>query len=123
MFILNGTTDGGIPGNAKREVTVNEPPKPGRCTAKPTIGQPCDPRFTLSCTGFTDKETPLQYEFFYAKAEGSKNETLGGGFEAERGRVAFPSGDIMLYAKISDSLGASKMFEFERSVKVIHGWR
>ena len=118
-----GNIKGGVDGKAKREVTINEPPKDGKCTAKPLKGEPCDPSFTLSCTGFTDDDKPLQYEFFYSKGEGSKNETLGSGSEPSRSRVTFPSGNLTLYAKISDSLGASKMFPFESLVQVIHGCR
>ena len=128
VFILIGETTGGMPGEAKREVTVNKPPdrgaqKYGQCTAEPLEGEPCNPIFTLSCEKFEDDDQPLQYEFFYSKGKGSKKETLGGGFEAKRSQVAFPSGIITLYAKISDSLGASEMFEFKDSVKVIHRWR
>lgn len=129
VFILTGKTAGGTPGNAKREVTANNPPDPGQCTAEPRNGKPCEAIFTLTCSGFTDPDKPLQYEFFYSKDEESKNETLGSGFEAKRSRVAFPSGlekneyRLTLYAKVSDSLGASKMFKFESQIKVIHRWR
>lgn len=131
-FTLFGNIPGGIKGNAKREVTINEPPKRGKhglCTAKPTEGKPLEPMFTLSCKGFEDEEEPLQYEFFYSKGEGSKNETLGSSLEDSRERVTFPSGlkengyTLTLYAKISDSLGASEMFKFNSAIKVIHGWR
>lgn len=132
-FTLIGWIHGGKEGNAKREVAVNEPPKKraeqGKCTAKPLKGKPLEPEFTLSCTGFKDVDEPLQYEFFYSKGEGSKNETLGSGIEDSRSRVTFPSGvkkngyNLKLYAKISDSLGASEMFEFESPIKVIQGWR
>ena len=120
---MTGSIKGGEEGEAKLEVTINEPPKDGTCTAKPRKGVPCDPMFTLTCTGFTDDEEPLQYEFFYSKGKGSKNETLGSGLEPSRSRVTFPSGNLMLYAKISDSLGASKMFPFEYAIQVIHGCR
>lgn len=132
-FTLIGWVHGGEKGEAKREVTVNEPPKKhatqGKCTAKPLEGKPLEPDFTLSCTEFKDDDEPLQYEFFYSKGEGSKNETLGSGLENSRSRVRFPSGvqkngyNLTLYAKISDSLGASEMFQFDSPIKVIQGWR
>jgi len=128
-FTLIGWIDGGIDGNASREVTINEPPNVGSCTASPRKGVSLDPSFTLSCTKFTDTETPLHYEFFYSKGEEYKNETLGSGEEDSRSRITFPSGlkriryELSLYAKVSDSLGASRMVEFNSSIEVIHGWR
>ena len=94
-FILRGWIHGGIEGEAKREVTINEPPKRGEtglCIAEPPEDKPLEPIFTLSCKEFEDEETPLQYEFFYSKGERSKNETLGSSLEASRERVTFPSG-------------------------------
>ena len=129
VFILTGKVANGEEGNAKREVTVNEPPDGGQCFAEPLEGKPCEAIFTLTCSGFTDPEKPLKYEFFYSKEEESRNETLGSGFEAKRSRVAFPSGlekngyKLTLYAKVSDSLGASAMFKFKSRIKVIHSWR
>ena len=124
-FTLIGWIAGGNPGNSKRKITINKPPENGRCTATPAEGIALDTEFTLNCKDFTDDERPLQYEFFYLKEKGSKTETsLGSGLEAKRDRVIFPSGvekheyNLTLYAKISDSLGASKMFEFESQIKV-----
>lgn len=123
-FTLIGWIDGGIKGNSKRKIIMNESPKNGKCIVKPTEGKPLEPKFTLNCSGFKDDETPLQYEFFYSKGEGHRNETLGSGPEASRERVTFPSGlqekeyMLKLYAKISDRLGASRMVEFESPVKV-----
>jgi len=121
-FTLIGWIDGGIEGNASREVIINDRPKVGFCKAEPRKGEPLDPKFTLSCTKFTDTETPLQYEFFYRREK--TLETLGSGLEASRSRVTFPSGqEIVLYAKVSDSLGASSMVEFNSSIEVIHVWK
>ena len=123
-FILIGWIAGGNPGMAKRKIIMNESPKNGKCTVKPAEGVPLEPKFTLNCSGFIDTETPLQYEFFYSKGKGYKNETLGSGPEASRVRVTFPSGlekneyKLTLYAKISDSVGASRMVEFESPIKV-----
>ena len=126
-FTLIGWIDGGIEGNASREVTINEPPSGGSCTASPDEGEPLDPSFQLKCEKFTDTERPLQYEFFYRKEE--KDETLGSGLDALRSGVTFPSGlqiksyKLDLYVKVSDSLGASEMVPFTSKIKVIHGWR
>ena len=123
-FELKGWITGGEKGSSKLKVTINAPPQSGRCTADPPEGEALDPIFTLNCTGFTDKETPLHYEFFYSKGEGSKKETLGSGLEALRSRVTFPSGlkendhKLTLYAKVSDSLGASRIVEFSSPIKV-----
>ena len=123
-FTLIGRIAGGIPGNSKRKIIMNESPKNGKCIVKPTEGRPLEPKFTLNCSGFKDDETPLQYEFFYSKGKGYKTETLGSGPEASRQQVTFPSGSekneykLTLYAKISDRLGASRMVEFESPIKV-----
>lgn len=123
-FELIGWITGGEEGSSKRKVTINEPPKNGRCTADPRKGPPLEPIFTLNCTGFTDDETPLHYEFLYSKGEGLKKDTLGRGLEALRSRVTFPSGleenkyELTLYAKVSDNLGASRIFEFSSTIQV-----
>lgn len=123
-FTLFGKITGGVEGNSKRKIIMNESPKNGKCIVKPAEGEPLDPKFTLNCSGFIDDERPLQYEFFYSKGKRNKNETLGSGSEASRERVTFPSGleengyKLTLYAKISDSLGASRMVEFESPITV-----
>ena len=126
-FTLIGWIIGGVEGNAKREVTMNEPPENGTCFAKPSKGPPLEPKFRLHCKGFKDLEEPLRYEFFYSKGEGSEDVTLGSGPEASRSEVVFPSGlkkndnNLTLRAKVSDSLGASSMVLFESAIQVIHG--
>jgi len=125
VVTLIGWIVGGKEGNASREITINEPPKNGECTAEPLEGKPLEPDFTLRCKNFKDVETPLQYEFFYWRGEGLKNETIGKGLEDIRSRVTFPSGlekndnDLTLYAKIFDGLGASEMVKFKSPIKVI----
>ena len=124
-IVLIGNTDGGEEGSSKRRVRMNEPPQNGRCIAKPPVGKPLDPMFTLTCTEFEDDEKPFHYEFLYSTSTNGKDKnTLGIGLEESRSDITLPSGlqenefNITLYARVSDRLGASTVVKFESPITV-----
>lgn len=41
---------------------VNEPPKPGNCTAFPLNGTAAETKFNVRCTDFYDQHKPVKYQ-------------------------------------------------------------
>ena len=126
-IILFGKVEGGIEGSSTVNVTVNEPPKGGHCEVKPKEGKPLDPYFNVSCKGFHDDDTPLQYEFFYTDDLGTvqpKYKLLGYGSEPNLTKISLLSGrekydyKLKFFAIVTDSLGASKKVDIEPMVTV-----
>ncbi|XP_070538878.1 polycystin-1-like protein 2 isoform X2 [Ptychodera flava] len=62
-FRLTVVSWSGAVAYAEYTFTVNEPPSLGRCLTSPTEGVVLQTKFTISCTGFSDVNTPLKYEF------------------------------------------------------------
>lgn len=117
-IVLFGKIKDGKQGSYELTIRANKPPEKGTCTVTPTTGSALNPLFNLTCQEFTDENTPLHYEFLYSKSPDEKNQSLGSGVEHSLRNVAFPSGSITLYAKVSDSVGATTIVKFKTPVKV-----
>ncbi|MCC6807392.1 MAG: hypothetical protein IT381_08210 [Deltaproteobacteria bacterium] len=52
--------------------TANTPPSGGTCTVTPASGAAFDTMFHLSCSGWTDSDGPLKYQFSYIDGAGQR---------------------------------------------------
>ena len=50
--------------NSSYIVRTASPPKLGKCAVKPTEGVFLQDKFSVNCSGFGDKSTPLTYMFY-----------------------------------------------------------
>lgn len=75
--------------------------------------------FNLTCNGFSDTDKPIYYEFLYSKSPRDLNQSLGSGPDPWQNNVILSRGDnITIYAKVSDSVGATTIVTFTSAVKV-----
>ncbi|XP_048586645.1 LOW QUALITY PROTEIN: polycystic kidney disease protein 1-like 2 [Nematostella vectensis] len=91
--------------------TTNQPPSGGSCHISPTIGLAMITSFNMSCTGWQDNETPLEYQFRYRKSDGTYA-LIYYGDKMETSAV-LPAGreendfNFDIEATVSDSMGAA----------------
>ncbi|CAH1779438.1 unnamed protein product [Owenia fusiformis] len=65
----------GSPGYSQYTFTTNQPPVAGSCSVQPSSGYVLQTKFNLTCSGFSDANTPLTYGLFALRDKGYKNQT------------------------------------------------
>ncbi|XP_041368785.1 polycystic kidney disease protein 1-like 2 isoform X2 [Gigantopelta aegis] len=97
----------------KYRFTTNKPPIGGSCSVDPTSGQALITKFTVSCPGYKDNDSPLTYSV-YLKKKGKSDTLLYHGNE-DTTSLILPAGPpqsdswLQLTVYISDSLDTSTM--------------
>ncbi|XP_041362098.1 uncharacterized protein LOC121378064 [Gigantopelta aegis] len=93
---------------------TNQPPEGGSCSVDPTSGQALITKFTVSCPGYKDNDSPLTYNVFLNKK--GKSDTLLYQGNGETTSLVLPAGPpqsnswLQLTVYISDSLDTSTNF-------------
>ena len=93
-------------------VTVNSPPLLGTCGASPSSGVALDTKFHLSCSGWTDEDTPLEYQFQLT----STGLALCGFRLLSYYDTVLPAGNLLVRSVIRDSHGGVTSSPFNVSV-------
>lgn len=105
-------------------ITTNSPPEGGQCSISPLSGEALVTSFSLSCTGWSDTEAPLKYQFRFRKADGAFAVLYHGAESAATCQL--PAGPksrdnyMNIEALVSDSFGASNITTIQ--VKVRRGF-
>ena len=111
-----GGRENGVPGKSELTSITNDPPKGGSCTGSPSVGEALVTDFVLSCSNWTDVDTPLTYEFNHKNEEG-KLALLSFG-ENKRVVAKLPLGDpklnftLEMHVKILDYYRGESSFVF-----------
>ncbi|XP_041369934.1 polycystic kidney disease protein 1-like 2 [Gigantopelta aegis] len=100
---------------------TNQPPEGGSCSVDPTSGQALITKFTVSCPGYKDNDSPLTYSV-YLKKKGKSDTLLYQGNE-DTNSLVLPAGPpqsnswLQLTVYISDSLDTSTNFTLRVKVQ------
>ncbi|EFC49939.1 predicted protein [Naegleria gruberi] len=92
-------------------LAINTPPKPGYFTVNPLQSKSGIDTVTLSCSGWSDDNTPLSYQFFFNDAKTSSWQALTGKVSTNQVNVMLPPGygsssQLTIKARVYDSTGA-----------------
>ncbi|XP_020607936.1 LOW QUALITY PROTEIN: polycystic kidney disease protein 1-like 2 [Orbicella faveolata] len=107
---------------AQYSVTTDMPPTGGSCVVSPSEGVVIETQFQISCTEWTDEDSPLWYEFFLSHpVHGSM--LLFYGWMPDSVGLFLPAGskdndfNVDLFVKITDVLGSYRIVPLQAKVK------
>ncbi|XP_067667538.1 polycystin-1-like [Haliotis asinina] len=79
-------------GSTVYTVITNSPPVPGSCTIFPQSGQALVTHFTVTCSNFHDKDTPLLYKMYLQNLAGENDKLLYYGQTSSTSHMTFSAG-------------------------------
>uniref|UniRef100_A0A6V3NWK8 REJ domain-containing protein n=1 Tax=Lotharella globosa TaxID=91324 RepID=A0A6V3NWK8_9EUKA len=119
LFEVAVTDVVGETGLAYVTVVTNAPPSLGTCGGTPEAGTALSTTFTLSCDGWSDEDTPIEYRFrCYQNVSGSlRLSTLSGYQDATSFETLLPqppsgSDNLTVVASIRDALDSEATYPF-----------
>jgi len=105
----------------KYSIVTDMPPSGGSCVVSPSEGVVIETQFRISCTGWSDEDSPLWYEFFF-KHPSYGPMLLFYGWTPYSDGLFLPPGleenshKLELFVKITDVLGSYKTFPLQAKV-------
>jgi len=109
---------------AQYSVTTDMPPTGGSCVVSPSEGVVIETQFQISCTEWTDEDSPLWYEFFLSHpVHGSM--LLFYGWMPDSVGLFLPAGskdndfNVDLFVKITDVLGSYRIVPLQAKVRFV----
>lgn len=107
---ISAQTPGGTTGSTEYTFETNSPPSGGTCSVDIPSGEALRTKFIFSCSGWTDPEGELMYEFKYKMRSGTHVLLYYGQQSSFTGKL--PSGEgkentLTIDVRVSDALHAA----------------
>lgn len=111
-ILVNVTQADGELGQAAFTIKINAAPTLGTCSIQPVEGRVLQTKFTITCSGFEDTDTPLKYRFLTSRANNLA--LLQYGFSSQTPDIFLPLGNesngfqLDIVVEVEDCFGAKQ---------------